>query len=100
MRRREVIDRLKKAEPALRRLGVEALYLFGSQARDEARSESDIDVFIDPASGRDFGFLPFMSAYDTICRAVGTDAGVGYSTRKGLDPYIRPEAERQAIRVF
>ena len=47
MRRSEVIDRLKQAEPAIRELGASALYLFGSYARDEATTDSDIDVFID-----------------------------------------------------
>jgi hypothetical protein len=36
MRRDDVIARLKKTEPALRAFGVNALYLFGSHARDEA----------------------------------------------------------------
>jgi predicted nucleotidyltransferase len=62
MRRDDVITRLKEAEPALRKFGVAALYLFGSHARDEASPNSDVDVFIDPASDRPFGFLPFMDA--------------------------------------
>jgi uncharacterized protein len=100
MRRQDVIAKLRATEPALRHLGVGALFLFGSHARDNARDDSDIDVFVDPVSAERFGFLPFMSAYETICRAVGNDLDVGYSTREGLDPYIRPEAERQAVRVF
>jgi uncharacterized protein len=62
MRRDEVIAKLKETEPALRGFGVAALYLFGSHARDEAKSGSDVDVFVEPAPGRDFGFLPFMDA--------------------------------------
>jgi uncharacterized protein len=69
MRRDEVIAKLKETEPALRDFGVGALYLFGSHARDEAKSDSDVDVFVDPAPERDFGFLPFMDAYETIQKA-------------------------------
>ncbi len=47
MRRDEVIARLKEVEPAIRARGARSLYLFGSHARDEARAESDVDVFID-----------------------------------------------------
>jgi hypothetical protein len=54
MHRDDVIARLK---PALRSFGVAALYLFGSHARDAAASESDVDVFVDPASDDAFGFL-------------------------------------------
>jgi predicted nucleotidyltransferase len=49
MNRNEVIAKLKAAEPQLRAHGVAALYLFGSYARDEARQDSDVDVFVDPA---------------------------------------------------
>jgi uncharacterized protein len=100
MRRDEVIAKLKKAEPELRGFGVAALYLFGSHARDEAQSGSDVDVFVDPASDRDFGFLPFMDAYETIQKAFGEDVEIGYSTRTGLSPYILGDVEREAVRIF
>ena len=77
-----------------------ALYLFGSHARDEARSDSDVDVFVDPAPDRDFGFLPFMDAYQTIQKAFGDDVEIGYSTRTGLSPYILEEVQREAVQIF
>ena len=52
MRRHEVIKKLKETEPALRGVGVAALYLFGSYAHDEAKSDSDVDVFVEDASGK------------------------------------------------
>ncbi len=100
MRRDEVIAKLKETEPALRGFGVAALYLFGSHARDEARSGSDVDVFVDPAPNGDFGFLPFMDAYHTIQKAFGDDIEIGYSTRTGLSPYILGDVEREAVRIF
>jgi predicted nucleotidyltransferase len=100
MRRDEVIAKLKKTEPALRGLGVAGLYPFGSHARDEAKSDSDVDVFVDPAPDRDFGFLPFMDAYETIQKAFGDAVEIGYSTRTGLSPYIVGDVERKAVRIF
>jgi predicted nucleotidyltransferase len=100
MRSHDVIDRLKKAEPALRATGVGALYLFGSHARGEAASDSDVDVFVDPQADETFGFLDFMKAYETIIDAVGPDVEVGYSTRDGLSRYIRDSVEREARRIF
>jgi uncharacterized protein len=38
-----------------------------------------VDVFVDPVPERDFGFLPFMDAYQTIQEAFG---------------------EREAVRIF
>ena len=100
MRRDDVIAKLKATEPALRGFGVAALYLFGSHARDEAKSGSDVDVFVDPAPDRDFGFLPSMDAYETIQKAFGEAVEVGYSTRTGLSPYILDDVEREAVRIF
>jgi len=100
MRREEIITRLKQAEPALRGCGIAALYLFGSHVRGEARPDSDVDVFVDPASAESFNFLNFMDAYETIRSSVGRDVDLGYSTREGLSPYIRDAVEREAIRIF
>jgi predicted nucleotidyltransferase len=100
MHRDEVIAKLRQTEPALRDFGVNALYLFGSHARGEARADSDIDIFVDPVSDERFGFLQFMEAYDTIRKTVGEDIEVGYSTREGLSPYVRANVENEAIRIF
>jgi predicted nucleotidyltransferase len=100
MRRDEVIAKLRETKPALQRFGVAALYLFGSHARDEARSDSDVDVFIDPVPDRTFGFLPFMGAYAAIQKAFGDQTEIDYSTRTGLSPYILEDVEREAIRIF
>jgi uncharacterized protein len=100
MQRDELIAKLKNAEPALRDFGVAALYLFGSHARDEAGPSSDVDVFVDPASEDRFGFLQFMDAYETIRKTVGDGVELGYSTREGLSPYIHPNVESEAVRIF
>jgi uncharacterized protein len=77
MRRDEIIASLKRAEPALREAGVDALQ-----------------------SDERFGFLQYMDAYETIQKALGGSVAVGYSTRNGLSRYVRPEIEKEAIRVF
>lgn len=98
MKRDEIIARLKQTEPALRRLGVGALYLFGSHARDEAREDSDVDVFIDTESGKPMRFSPYMDALAVIQNTL--DVRVDYCTRNGLHPMLRADIEREAIRVF
>src|SRR5882757_9699424 len=98
MRRNEVLSALKQAEPALRARGVAALYIFGSHARDEARPDSDVDVFIDKDKSRKFGFDEFMDVYLLLQERIGT--GLDYGTRDGLHPLLRADIEREAIRVF
>lgn len=98
MRRDQVITKLKTIEPAIRALGASALYLYGSHARDEARPDSDIDIFIDKDPTRRFGFDEFMNIYFKLRETLNTD--VGYTTREGLVGFYRPDIERESIRVF
>ena len=98
MRRDQVITKLKAIEPAIRALGADALYLYGSHGRDEARPDSDVDVFIDKNPARQFGFDEFMTIYFKLQETLGSD--VGYTTREGLVEFFRPHIEREAIRVF
>jgi uncharacterized protein len=98
MRRDDIIAKLKEVEPALRAHGAAALYLFGSHARDEARPNSDVDVFIDKDSSRKFGFDEFMDIYLLLQERLGSD--VDYGTREVLHPLLRPDIEREAVRVF
>jgi predicted nucleotidyltransferase len=100
MHRDDVIARLKETEPALRALGVAGLYLFGSHARNEASSNSDVDVFVDPVSEDKFGFLPFMDVFQTLQKAFSNRVEIGYSTRAGLSPYVRKDVESEALRIF
>ena len=97
MRRDEVIARLKEVEPEIRARGAQALYLFGSHARDETTADSDVDVFIDKDQSRPFGFDRFIDIYFLLCDRL--DGKVDYGTRDGLSPAIRAEIEREAIRV-
>lgn len=98
MRRDEVIARLKEVEPAIRARGARALYLFGSHARDEAREDSDVDVFIDKDRTRQFGFDEFIDIYFLLQERLG--GKVDYGTREGLSPALRAEVEKEAIRIF
>lgn len=49
--RSEVQDRLAEAQTEIFRLGVQRVALFGSVQRNEARSDSDVDVLVEFASG-------------------------------------------------
>lgn len=77
------------------RFGVVDLALFGSVIRDEATSESDIDVLVSfdgPAdSERYFGLQFYIE--DLFGRPVDL------VTNKALRPELRPYVEAEAVRV-
>ena len=102
MNRAEIIAKLKAIEPQLRAQGVAALYLFGSYARDEARADSDVDMFVDPVDPVDdntFGLIPLFSSRAVVESTLpGMD--IAYSTRASIVPGYRLYIERDAIRVF
>ena len=98
MRRAEIIARLKDTEAPIRAQGATALFLYGSHARDEANSESDVDVFVDVAPGAALNLSRFMEIHEILEKRLGTK--VDYTTRAGLIEFYRPAIEREAVRVF
>lgn len=98
MRRHEVVGLLRQVEPDIRALGAMSLFLFGSVARDEARSDSDIDLFMDPDPARLFGFDDFMAVHEFLQERLGPATSV--TTRDGLHRLIRKTIEETAIKVF
>jgi hypothetical protein len=97
MKRVDAIRLLKEQEADLKRLGVVHLYLFGSTARDEARRDSDVDLFFDHARG-ELSLYGLMDIKERTHRILGFSADI--MTRSSLHPAIRAQIEASAVRVF
>lgn len=96
MNRATTIELLRKFKPLLReQFGITALALFGSMARDSAKSDSDIDILVafdGPAtSARYFGVQFFLE--DAFGKRVDL------VTTKALREELRPFIEGEAIHV-
>jgi uncharacterized protein len=96
--RQEIIDRLQQNEATLRARGVSHAALFGSYARGDNRSDSDIDIMveIDPAAG--IGVYEYVALKDYI--AALFDRPVDVVSREGLKPYVKPAVTTDAIYAF
>jgi predicted nucleotidyltransferase len=97
MTRDEAIRRLKEHQDLLRQLGVEHIYLFGSTVRDEAREDSDIDLFFDHPEGS-LGLFQLMDVKEATARILGREADI--MTRRSLHPLLKQRIEASALQVF
>jgi len=97
MNREDAIARLRAHEAELKRLGVKALYLFGSTARGDATAKSDVDLFFDYEKGK-LGLFELMDVKEYATRILDRDADI--MTRDSLHRQLRPAIEASAVRVF
>jgi hypothetical protein len=99
MNRSVLFDTLKRYDAALRANGATGLYIFGSRARGDEQSESDLDLFIDydPAV-RIPDMFRLMQIEEEISRTLGISVTI--TTRNALHPLMKGAIERDAIRVI
>ncbi len=92
MQRSEVLQRLAAHKDDLIRMGVKALAVFGSVARDEARMDSDVDILVDfqgPATFNGYMDLKFFLEDLLGCP-------VDLVTRRSIRPRIKARIESEA----
>jgi predicted nucleotidyltransferase len=98
MTRTEVLRELEKYAAAIRARGATSLYLFGSSARNEARADSDLDLFIDYDPAKKFSLLDLVGIRLFLQDRLGVE--VDLTTRDSLHPMLRREIEQSAVQVF
>ncbi|MBL0370807.1 nucleotidyltransferase family protein [Rhizobium sp. KVB221] len=98
MKRAEAISLLESQEQSVRRFGATSLYLFGSTARDEAGSGSDLDLFIDYDPTEKFSLLDLVGIQQLLEEELAVRVDV--TTRSSLHPLLKSEIEQTAVRVF
>lgn len=94
----KAIETLKRCERALRERGVVHVALFGSVARGDNRSDSDIDILveIDPDIG--MTVFDYVDLKEYIAGLF--DGPVDVVNRDALKSHIRPTATANAIYAF
>lgn len=97
MDRAEAIAKLRKHEAELKKLGVKHLYMFGSTASDEAKPDSDVDLFLDHPEGS-LGLYELMDVRERAAKILGCEADV--TTRRSLHRVLRERIEASALQVF
>ncbi|WEK06255.1 MAG: nucleotidyltransferase domain-containing protein [Candidatus Devosia phytovorans] len=71
-----MLKELAALRPILERDGVVHLQLFGSRARGDNRTDSDVDVLIDVDRSRKFSLIDMAGVYNRILDATGLESSV------------------------
>jgi len=98
MTRDETIRIVKGHEARLRAAGMSALYLFGSTARGETHSRSDIDLSCDLNDQQPISLLDFLRMQDELESILGSK--VDLVERQCIIPTIRAHAEQDMVQIF
>ena len=98
MTRLDIGATIARAVPELRAAGLAALYLFGSQARGDARANSDIDLLFDVTDDWNFSLLDQASLMVRLENILGCK--VDFIERRALRPRIRERIELEMIKLL
>lgn len=93
-----IIARLREYEPELKAAGISRLSLFGSVARGDASSESDVDLMVEFDSSKQFSLLEMVSLENRLADILGVR--VDLVPAKALKDRIRERATREAVLAF
>jgi predicted nucleotidyltransferase len=96
--REQIIARLRAIAPAIKAEGVTRLAIFGSRARGDARSDSDLDVLIDTTPRGTSPAFDFFKVLHLIEDATGLHIQI--SMRDLLKPRITERIAGDVVEVF
>ena len=96
MKRAEVLELVRSHQTQLQKLGVISLDLFGSVARDQANSQSDVDILVELEES--IGFFEFFRIKHYLEDILKCSIDLG--TADALKEHLREPILEEAIRVF
>jgi predicted nucleotidyltransferase len=96
--RERVLETLRGHEAQLRARGVIHLELFGSTARGDVGSESDIDLLIEVDAASRFGLFAFLDLRNDLAGLLGRPVDLAFAD--AMRPRLRAAVLRDAVDVF
>ena len=94
----QALQTLRKAEAELRAKGVIHAGIFGSVARGEQRTDSDIDIIIDFDPAAPITVFDYVGVRDDIADLFGHPVDV--IDRRGLKPELRQPVSHDLVYAF
>ena len=98
MDKRYVIETLRAHESELKTAGIVHLRLFGSLARDESSSDSDVDLMADFDGSKRLSLVGMVRLENRLADILGVK--VDLSSSNSMKEHVRRQADREALRAF
>lgn len=98
MDRSTVIAKLREYEPELKAAGIIRLSLFGSVARGDSSSESDVDLMAEFDPAKQFSLLDMVGLENRLADILGVQ--VDLTPARALKDRIRERVTREAVHAF
>ena len=98
MERSTVIAKLREYEPELNAAGIMRLSLFGSVARGDASSESDVDLMAEFDPAKQLSLLDVIGLDNRFTDILGVR--VELTSARALQARIRERVTREAVLAF
>jgi predicted nucleotidyltransferase len=98
MNRSTVIAKLREYEPELRAAGIMRISLFGSVARGDESSESDVDLMAEFDPAKQFSLLDMVGLENRLADILGVP--VDLTPARALKDRVRERVTREAVLAF
>ncbi|MFP4007120.1 MAG: nucleotidyltransferase family protein [Spirulinaceae cyanobacterium] len=96
MNQQQVLNLIEQKRDRLDEFAVKALFLFGSVARNEATSNSDVDFLVE--FNRPVGLFTLLGLKSFLEEVLGCSVDIG--TPDSLRPHLRDTVLKEAIRLI
>jgi predicted nucleotidyltransferase len=98
MNKSTVIAKLREYEPELRAAGIMRISLFGSVARGDESSESDVDLMAEFDPAKQFSLLDMVGLENRLAEILGVP--VDLTPARALKDRVRERVTREAVLAF
>jgi predicted nucleotidyltransferase len=95
--RKHILDIIKDHKKDFLQFGIRNIGIFGSFARNENTSNSDLDILIDFEPDKE-NFDNYMAVYDML-EQIFKNQKLDVVTKNGLSPYIGPKILNEVMYV-
>lgn len=96
--RNQLIETLRENDALLGQYSVKSISVFGSIARGEAGSKSDVDLLVEFKPGAKIGLFEFIELKDALSDLLGFS--VDLVTPESLHPALKTNIIREAVSVI